>query len=336
MTNTEKWNRIVECYEKNKNAMENVIETTWENIFVDYLNYRRLEGDIDRQRKIPIGSTQRPTADIIIKDGDRDLFVVELKRHSLPFNTEMESQLLSYLKLLRNKTGILICDKIYIYMYDINKRDDEQNKMEINFTRDNADGIAFVELFSKANFNEMAIHQFVQDKIKSVANIELIKNEITPALITKLLQNHFIERYNMTEIEEAINTMHVQNNKKITTEEGSHRISRAQAKQICISNGIPIAEPWNYANRNDDRDYYAIDPQIERLTQNWWMLLIDPVDKEINVFNIPIGALPREKIKFRDKGAKTFLLRFKIGDISFEDTLSNIKFKPWLVKTIKI
>ncbi|MCL2170536.1 MAG: type I restriction enzyme HsdR N-terminal domain-containing protein [Defluviitaleaceae bacterium] len=353
MTATEKWNRIVEYYNKHIGDLENAIESTWESIFADYFDYRRLEGEIDRQRKIPIGSTLKPTADIIIKSGARDLFVVELKRHSLSFDVEMESQLLSYLKLLRNNIGVLICNKIYIYAYDISKSDSKQEKIEIDFVQNNPDGVRFIELFSKVGFDENAIKEFVRQKITFARNVGIIESEITADLIADLLGGHFAGKYDIAEFEQAMGRVNISvlpkaknaivnksarrvfSGVKVDIAGDKNRVGRRRAIEICALNGVILGDKINYANRAEYRDFYAIDPQIERLSQNWWLLLIDPFEKEMSVFEIPANALSSERIKFREKGASTFLLRFKLGDYSFEDTLSNIHFKQWLVKTIK-
>jgi len=53
-------------------------------IFAEIFGYSSLAGEIEPQRTIRIGSTERVTADIIIKNTATDLFVVELKRHNAP------------------------------------------------------------------------------------------------------------------------------------------------------------------------------------------------------------------------------------------------------------
>ncbi|MDD3436429.1 MAG: hypothetical protein PHC64_04665 [Candidatus Gastranaerophilales bacterium] len=206
----EKWNRIVNCYNKYYNSPEKTIQIVWESIFAELLGYSRLDGDIDRQRNITIGSAERAISDIILCDGDKDLFIVELKRHNLSFCGD--KQLLSYLKLLHNDIGILVCDKIYIFDYDYNKEDDEQSKIEIEFIKDNPDGIKFVELFSKNSFEKDVIKNFIHQKIKFEQNISHIKNEITNELILHLLQQHFTDKYykfSTEEFEQAVNSFNI-------------------------------------------------------------------------------------------------------------------------------
>jgi len=109
MTAAEKWNKIVEHYNKNINVAEDIVQSIWEKIFAEFFGYSSLVGEIESQRSIQIGSTYKPTADIIIRNGSVDLFVVELKRHDSPFSKKDEEQLLSYLRLLCKNIGVLIC-----------------------------------------------------------------------------------------------------------------------------------------------------------------------------------------------------------------------------------
>lgn len=204
MTSKDKWNRIVEYYNKYLNSPEQTIQSVWESIFAELLGYSRLEGEIERHRKIPIGSTERVISDIIISDGNTDLFVVELKQHNLPISNGMELQLLSYLKQLRNNTGLLICNKIYIFDYDYSKRDDEQNRAIIEFKQDNPDGIKFIDLFSKATYEKSAIKEFIKHKVESIMNIKLIRKELSPNLVLNLLRAYFADKYSEAEFEQAI------------------------------------------------------------------------------------------------------------------------------------
>jgi len=351
MTSMEKWNRIVEQYNKNTNVAEDIVQVVWEKIFAEIFGYSSLAGEIEPQRTIRIGSTERMTADIIIKDGATDLFVVELKKHNLPLTSGIEMQLLSYLKQLRNSTGILVCDKIYVYAYDYSKSDSEQDKVEIDFKQDNPDGVEFVEMFSKAMFDEQAVKEFVYQKIDAIKSVEMIRNELTPELAISLLKNYFTDKYGAVAFEQAMEGLDITITPKMTTGDmlvlsalppvpsnhnEKHRVRRSEAYRICDDNGIKYdINDSNYANRFIGRDTYNIDPPIKRLSEIWWMLLADPIKNELHVFNIPANAIPKEQIKFRENGPQTFLLRIRCDDRSFEDVNSRIKFEQWFVRTIK-
>ena len=124
------WNRIVEHYNANYSAKEEIIQKDWEQIFSAF-GYNSFFGEIDAHRSIHIGSHQRTIPDIIIHSDEGDLFDVELKQYNLPFVIEFENQLKSYLDLLHISVGVLVCQKIYLYVYDFSKS--KLKKISISF-----------------------------------------------------------------------------------------------------------------------------------------------------------------------------------------------------------
>lgn len=209
----EKWEFLVDCYNKNKNAPEQRIQRDWENLFVEIFSYSKLLKEVDSQRSIQIGSTVRTIPDIIIHNKEQgDLFVVELKQHTLTTGTE---QLFSYLKLLKVDLGVLICNKIYLYDYDITKDDDKQAFVEIAFTKDNPDGIKFVELFSKASFDRQHIKNLIQERKKEKENIHAIQQKVTAEFVRQVLQEQLSETYSQEEIQQALEGIVITVDKKV-------------------------------------------------------------------------------------------------------------------------
>ncbi len=209
MTTNEKWNKIVALHKQYLNSPESKVQNVWESVFVEILGYSRLEGEVERHRNIQLGSTERVIPDIIVKNQEKDLFVVELKQHNIPFQTTMEAQLFSYLKQLRNDIGILVCDKLYVYSFDYAKRDDAQLKWQISFTENNPDGIEFVEKFGKGSFNARKIKTLVLDKNRFNINVEKIIEKINPITISKLLKENLQNSFSDVEIEEALKQLSI-------------------------------------------------------------------------------------------------------------------------------
>ena len=212
MNEMEKWGILVDCYNENKTVPEKKIQEDWENLFVEIFGYSKLLKEVDSQRSIQIGSTQRTVLDIIIRQENRNLFVVELKQHTLTTGTE---QLFSYLKLLKVDLGVLICNKIYLYDYDITKDDDKQAFVEIAFTKDNPDGIKFVELFSKGSFNRQNVKDFIQKRKKEKDNIHTIQQKVTAEFVRQILQEQLAVTYSQTEIEQALKEIVITVGKKV-------------------------------------------------------------------------------------------------------------------------
>ena len=210
MTANEKWNSLVELYNKNLHAEEKDIQRLWVEYFEDsdFFGYSRVGREVEEHRAIRAATTT-VESDVIIKSGGIDLFVIELKRHREPFDVKHRKQLFDYLRLSRNNIGILICKEIYIYVYDFNKDDDEQKYAKIDFAYDNPDGFKFVELFSKATFDKAAVHEFVNQKNESAKNVENIRKELTQKLIMNLLEKYFTDKYGAAEFEQATKDLRI-------------------------------------------------------------------------------------------------------------------------------
>lgn len=57
--NKQIWNNIINLFNEYKDAEEFKIQTLWENIFKEYLNYKKLEDDIISHKEMMIGSTKK-------------------------------------------------------------------------------------------------------------------------------------------------------------------------------------------------------------------------------------------------------------------------------------
>lgn len=192
------WNEIVSEYNDNLNCKEEIVQKTWEVLFKVCFGYPKT--DIDSQRSVKMGvMTKR--ADIVIKNDTEDLFVVELKRHTLH---DGQAQLFSYLNQLKIDLGILVCDNLYIYNYDFTAKEDSYSVLEIPFKQDNPNGSRFIELFSKDNFDKQKIKDFIKESNQKKNSETEIKNELSENLITELLKKHFSEKYPAVDVEKIL------------------------------------------------------------------------------------------------------------------------------------
>ena len=105
---------------------------------------------------------------------------------------------------LKINIGILVCDKLYIYEFDYTKKNDNYSFVEIDFILDNPDGIKFVGLFKKDNFEKQKIIDYIAHKNQSESNIYSIRNELTQDKILQLVKNHLIEKYPSEDVEKVL------------------------------------------------------------------------------------------------------------------------------------
>ncbi len=210
-----KWNSIVEVVRKNYTAKEELVQQSWEFLFQFVFGYAVSE--IDAQRAIKMGSTERGKPDIILcKDGE-EIFVVELKRH---IKHDGREQLFSYLDRLKMNLGVVVCDKLYLYDYDFTQKENAYAEVEIPFEENNEDGAKFVELFSKDNFDKQKICDFIRSKSNSKDVIAKIKSETTSELIKDLLKAHFKAKYAVSDedFDSAISSLSISLQPRISTQ----------------------------------------------------------------------------------------------------------------------
>lgn len=220
MTNQEIWNEIVDSYDNNLNEPENIIQHEWEkHILPKYLCYEK--DNIKSQYPLKMGSTNKKL-DILLEHNRQKLCVLELKQHTLQ-QVNGQDQLISYLRQLSNvKLGILVCDKLFVYHFDHNIKNNELAHIEIPFKKDNENGIKFANLFKATNVDLNKIISWIDEehKAKKIAQekankrkeqIQTIRDEITDNLKNDLLYKHFKEKYNFDDnvLQDALNNQNV-------------------------------------------------------------------------------------------------------------------------------
>ncbi|MBP5601453.1 MAG: type I restriction enzyme HsdR N-terminal domain-containing protein [Treponema sp.] len=198
MAYQDSWNKIVAMYNKNLNCKEEIVQASWELLFSTIFNYA--DSNIVSQLPVKMG-VETKRADILIKDNSRDLFVVELKRHTLHNG---QAQLFSYLNQLKIDIGVLVCDKLYIYNFDYTTREENYSFVEIDFLQDNPDGAKFVELFSCDGFDKQKVKDFISAKNQSKNNTTLIRQELTNDSVLQLVKNHLTKKYPIEDVENVL------------------------------------------------------------------------------------------------------------------------------------
>lgn len=199
------WNCIVDEFKKKTNEKEELIQAFWEQNFTD-LGYSKRFGTLLHQPVIKIGSNTSVRADIVCKK-DEESFVVELKRENhKKQGKDSTQQLFSYLKQAKLSLGLLICDRIYVYNYDVTSKDDDDHQefIEIPFDKDNERGIRLMELLQFDAFKKADIHAFVHECRVYDENVRAIISKITTEYVSLLLKQKLQDEYEPREVDEAL------------------------------------------------------------------------------------------------------------------------------------
>ena len=169
MIKTKAWNKIVDQYIININEKDLQIQSSWKSLFCELLGYA--ESDFVFSRYVTIKNRScRP--DMIVTNGEEDLFIVEYRNKSF---TTGEQNILILLQELKINLGILLCNNLYIYNYNDNF--DAYSVLEIPLEKNKSTGNEFIQFFSKKNFDKKLIEEFI---LESVDSYEIIAVSVIP------------------------------------------------------------------------------------------------------------------------------------------------------------
>lgn len=342
---TEKWNKIVDFYLKNRNALETQVQKDWETICSEILGYKVTDGNSEPQKHIAFATGNPIIIDILLRKDNEDICVVELKQHQ-PLEKKWEEQLFTYLKQTKIRVGVLVCDKIHLYSYDFHKDDSQQSCMTIDFEKDNPDGIQFVELFSFPQCNKEHIAAFIDEQGGRRQNVKAIQEQINQDLLYSLLKEHFAQKYSVEDFNAAVQNMDLIISMKhpaaptptyTPAPKGKDKndLEKHEIQAICRNNGINLPGEFTKAKLNVGPAKYWANPNKRFLSQEWWLVLVDLRERKLHVFKIPANSIRADELKYKD--ANLIDLQIHYNDHrhpNFTDSRSDLEFKRWLVRTI--
>ena len=107
-------------------------------------------------------------------------------------------------------------------------------------------------------------------------------------------------------------------------------MDRYEAIRTCRDKGLPITDTVTFASKNAGAPVYWANPRIDFLRRSWWLILNDTMRCVLYVFCIPANTIPQQQVRLRNDNPNLIDIEIRYEDPSFEDTRSNIRFKPWL------
>ena len=113
------------------------------------------------------------------------------------------------------------------------------------------------------------------------------------------------------------------------------KLTKTDAEIVCKKNGVLIFGNCRFANRNKTGNVYWVNPPINYLAKDWFLLLNDHRKKQLHVFKVPANSISASKVKLRNDKPHQIDLQIYCDDKSFEDSRSKIEFANWLIKTIE-
>lgn len=271
MTNTEKWNLIVEGYQQLYSSLETKIQSEWEMYCAELFGFKKLLHEIDSQRHLSVGSGGAIIPDIILRVNNKDIFDIELKQYSLPFHESFESQLISYLNQTHLSVGMVVCNKIYLYHYEYSTI--SVNKIEIPFEKDNQDGIALMDMLAKETFSAEKIRNYILKKKQHEQSISEIKHQLMDKdWIKETVKSKLLEKYSEADIDHVLSdfTFNATSKFNIPMQHYDTHVESSKATHIDTISDLdisPIIREWCKTKMQEGELIFLYNNSVKKYTR---------------------------------------------------------------------
>lgn len=202
-----KWEVICYLMKINRNSREDLFQSEIVNIF-EKLGWSRYNKEIEEKRKIQIGSAKSFIPDIIIKNLNKDLFVIELKKPIALYINRNDSQIFSYMRQLRLNVGLLINDSIHVF-YEDNNYSVPVEILNIEFNEHSIGGPKFIALFSKETFNYAELIKYCSNQLRKLDVIDLISSNEYKEKVFELIKNDLRDHFENEVIDLAFKSIEI-------------------------------------------------------------------------------------------------------------------------------
>jgi len=235
------WNTLCVHINKNRNSLEKELQENIVLLFTE-LGWSKLSGEIIPENELRIGSNGKLRPDITIKNNDKKIIVIELKRNNNHNTNKSEPQLFSYILQSDVKFGILIGGNLQFY-YKI-PEEKPIKIFETEFSEHNEQAAEFISLIGKP-FEENKLSEFCKKRILNKEDEEQfkeLKNRITDGdfdfkiktLFIEFLQNKYNEQI-ANKISDEIEVKILPKNSPIRNEKFIDRNSDREREQFTFS-----------------------------------------------------------------------------------------------------
>lgn len=215
-----RWNEI--CFLIKKHSKENSKEAFFQNEVVNIfekLGWSRYKNEIETEKNVPIGATNKLRLDILIRLDEKKLFVVELKKPTNQGSERISQQLISYMLQLKMKFGLFIGENIQFFYDDPNDDKHPIKLSEIEFSENNEEGYKLIELLKRDTFDEQKLLEYCKEKLIEIENSKTL-NELTDFIISsqgneyilQLISKDLKQKYSSKIIDKIISQINVKTN----------------------------------------------------------------------------------------------------------------------------
>lgn len=116
-------------------------------------------------------------------------------------------------------------------------------------------------------------------------------------------------------------------------DEGLRRRRKGDAVKFLKARGVPVeGRKANYAVLSQDGKTFWMNPRVERLEDDWWLILNDTEEKRVHVLFVPKGSLGKER--FLARNDKPYYLDIHIEKGTYIERKSGVDFSPYLFEDV--
>ena len=202
-----KWEEICHLMRINKASGEGLFQSKTVNL-LEKLGWSRFNKEIEEKRNIKIGFENSLKPDIIVKNDENDLFVLELKKPAVKHIEKNNFQLFSYMRQLKLNVGLLINDRIHIFFENEDCRVPVEI-MNIEFNEDTPEGITFLNLFSRESYNHSNLLNYCKIQLERLNAIDYLTSEDFKIRVTNFIKNDACEKFAKEVVEMALKNIEI-------------------------------------------------------------------------------------------------------------------------------
>ena len=356
----EKWNEICFHIKDYENSSEKEFQKGVEFIF-EKLGWSKFKEEMISKKAIPIGSAQRLIPDIILKNNDKEVIVVELKKNNISSTLRIEQQLFSYMRQLKLEFGIFVGENLQFY-YDVPNDNEKPIKIfEANFIENNEKAAEFISLISKP-FYEDKLLEFCEKRILEKKNeniFENLKNDVVKGVFDNEVKILFVkllkDKYDEEIIEKIINNIEI---RILLKDRGENKSSvvitdfplkeALENEDLKKSEAIDLINKKNkstnlnssntaFSNVNKSKPVWWFQPDNSKFNYDLNLVLNDSKRKILYHFFIPKNEITNPKATFYQRADLNNHSHIEIydNDPSFKDIKKSFSFKKYLKDEIK-
>lgn len=274
-----KWNQFVYllCDAKQRNVEEDEYHSLIEQQ-LQLLGWSLYNKEICHKPSLHIGNSSSIIPDILVKRGDDEEFVIEVKRPSHKQVKKDIEQLESYMRQLKLSVGIYIGEHIEVF-YDMAESKDAVSVLKIPLEINAENGVLFIDQFLKDFFDKKRLLLFCKEQVeilehekrknKIVSDFVEHSNEFAPEAFAQYLIRKHGNEFKLDELKEMFTSYDIRIIPKGSNPRVKHTLinSNNQDSASAIDLSGHTSKVWLICY---DKKQFDVDGCFKKLGQIYW------------------------------------------------------------------